>query len=302
MDLLYNVLVFLFVAFSFYLALFFIFYDVITGLFTGTNPSSEDETHSSSKKKIKKKKSKKCDNNNNSNDKTWECEEEECQKEIVQRILELEKRKIQTPYIVGICGSSGSGKSFIARMIIEYIKTKYGASDSDIIVISQDSYYKGGNSETNYDIPSAVDFELLVKHLKQLISGHEINCPMYDFKTHSRMSETKVLRPAKIIIVEGILIFTHDDLLRLLQKKIFVHVAGATHIFRRTKRDILQRGRDLEEISERYERHVWPSFRRYVEPSAEYADLTVNNIKGNYVGLSVLLQHIGTIYQMINNN
>lgn len=224
-------------------------------------------------------------------------------RDIISKFVTNYSSLIQTPYIIGICGGSGSGKTFIAELIVETIAEMYPSTYSEeITVISQDSYYRGGNTETNYDIPSSIDFDLLVEHLETLIKGKPIDCPIYDFTTHSRRKETIKLFPKKIIIVEGILILTQEKLRDLFNIKVFVNADISTQIFRRTKRDMQERGRSLDEISDRYERHVAPSYNEFVLPSAKHADMSINNFKGCFVGPQIMLNHIITIIKNIGNN
>lgn len=200
-------------------------------------------------------------------------------------------KKFKKPYIIGIAGASGSGKTYIANAICELCNKLY--SDKNIIIISQDSYYKGGNEESNYDIPDSVDFNLLQKHLNKLLVGKSIMCPVYDFKTHCRQSfSTQIDANYDIIIVEGILVLTQDDLGNLFDTKIFVQADIATSIFRRISRDTKERNRTIDEIQQRYIKHVSPSYTQFIAPSASHADIIINNNEGNIVGLSVLFDHI----------
>lgn len=222
---------------------------------------------------------------------------------IINKFMINYEHPIEIPYIIGICGGSGSGKTFIADLIVRAMETIFGIANNkncaNTIVISQDSYYKGGNNDTNYDIPSAIDFELFIKQLNALIKNESIECPIYDFKTHRRKQETKMIRPAKIIIVEGILIFTQEPLRKLFNMKIFVNADEPTQIFRRTVRDIEERGRTLSEVRERYERDVWPSYKKYVSTSAMYADMQINNSNNCYTGPEIMLNHIVAIFKKI---
>ena len=222
---------------------------------------------------------------------------------IISKFISEYDNVIKNPYIIGVCGASGSGKTFIADLIVETMGKLFAddASIADMIIISQDSYYKGGTKDTNYDIPSAIDFELFVAHLETLIKGENIESPIYDFKTHLRKGETKTICPAKIIIVEGILIFTQESLRKLFDMKIFVHADEPTQIFRRTIRDTEERGRTLSEVRERYERDVWPSYKEFVLPSSRYADMTINNHNDCYIGLEIMLNHIVTVLKKIIN-
>jgi uridine kinase len=219
---------------------------------------------------------------------------------IINKFIKNYNKPVKIPYIIGICGASGSGKSFIAKLIVKTIKTLfYNSCCTDIVVISQDSYYKGGNMDTNYDIPEAIDFDLLIKHLVQLTNGESIECPMYDFTTHSRKKETKMIHAGKIIIIEGILIFTQDKLRDLFNMKIFIEAEEPTQIFRRAIRDVNERNRTIEEVKLRYERDVWPSYKEYVLPSSKYADILINNFNDCFVGPQIVLSYIVNILHNI---
>lgn len=223
-----------------------------------------------------------------------------CQDDIIEQFVANYSSPIKTPYIIGICGGSGSGKTFISNLIVAAVSKIYPHTCcNDIVVISQDSYYKGGNVNTNYDVPDAIDFELLIKHIKDLIDGRTIECPSYDFTTHSRKSDTTTITPKKIIIVEGILIFTQKELRDLFNYKLFIQADISTQIFRRTKRDMSERGRTLDEISERYLRDVSPSYTEYVLPSSRFADMSINNFNGCFVGPQSMLNHIITTMKNI---
>ncbi|XWV26454.1 uridine kinase [Tupanvirus soda lake] len=218
---------------------------------------------------------------------------------IIDKFTETYNKPVKTPYIIGICGASGSGKSFIAKVISEIIRKMFPKTCAEIVIISQDSYYKGGDADTNYDIPAAIDFDLLVSHIQKLIYGESIECPTYDFSTHSRKKETKTINPCKIIIVEGILIFTQEELRDLFNMKIFIDTATPTQIFRRIHRDQNERGRNLHEIWQRYERDVWPSYSEHVAPSSKFADIIINNFNNCYVGPQIVLSHIINILRNI---
>lgn len=193
-------------------------------------------------------------------------------------------------YCIGVGGQSGSGKSYICDKIIEKISGKYCAKS--ITIINQDKYYRGGNSETNYDIIDAVDFDLMVKQIKMLIRGEAIECPQYDFATHQRKKETSTIFPTKIILIEGILIFSIEELRKLCDLKIFINAHTSTCLLRRIERDIGERGRTLGEVRSRYEKHVMPSIIQYVEPSSHHADIAIKNENDTYIGLEVVLYYI----------
>jgi uridine kinase len=204
------------------------------------------------------------------------------------------------PYIVGVCGCSGAGKTYICKQIVEKINGSSGKfSKNDIAVISQDYYYYGGDPYTNYDVLEAVDFNLMEKQLLDLRNGQTISCPIYDFSVHARDPiNTRVVSPAKIIVVEGILIFANENIRKLFDLKVFVDTSEATRIFRRIERDVKERGRTIDDVRTRYESHVVPSQEQYILPSAVHADIRINNQTGKYVGLGVMLDHL---LEMVKN-
>ena len=120
-------------------------------------------------------------------------------------------------YVIGVCGASCSGKTHTVKSIVN-------ALDNKPVVISQDNYYFSGNEDTNYDVPESIDFDLLISHIKDLINGKSIESPIYDFKTHSRIEKRKTVNPNKIIILEGILIFTQKELLDLINLKVYISI------------------------------------------------------------------------------
>ena len=193
-------------------------------------------------------------------------------------------------HVFGLVGQSCAGKSVCVNTI------KNSLPPENVTVLSQDSYYFSGNDETNYDVPEAIDFDLLIQHVKDLIAGKSIECPIYDFATHSRRKETTIVKSSKIIIVEGILIFTQKELLSLFDLKIYISAYPELALSRRLKRDVEERGRTIEEITERYFKDVLPSTKRYVEPSEDFSDIVLkNNTKDKFIGLQILLNHIKTL-------
>ena len=193
-------------------------------------------------------------------------------------------------HVLSICGPSCSGKTKCLNAI------KNALPEESVTVLSQDHYYFSGNEETNYDVPEAIDFDLLIQHVKDLIEGKSIQCPIYDFATHSRLNETITIKSSKIIIVEGILIFTQKELLALFDLKIYISAYPELALSRRLKRDVEERGRTIEEITERYFKDVLPSTKRYVEPSEDFSDIVLkNNTKDKFIGLQILLNHIKTL-------
>ena len=195
-------------------------------------------------------------------------------------------------YVIGVCGQSCSGKTKAVKAIIDSLSSEC-SPNLKATIISQDSYYFPGNHETNFDVPTSIDFNLMVSHIKDLIDGKEVNSPIYDFTTHNRLINTKKLLPSKILLIEGILIFSCSELRSLMNLKVFISSYGEVAFARRLKRDVEERGRTISEVTERYFRDVLPSSKFYVEPSESWADIVLkNNIQDQFIGLKILIDHI----------
>ena len=191
--------------------------------------------------------------------------------------------------IIGIAGGTGSGKTTVVQQIIEELPP------NEVCVISQDSYYKDTSDMTydelvriNFDHPKAIDFKLLVHHLKELRKGNTINQPVYSFVDHNRTSETIAIKPKKVIIVEGILILTQPEIRDMFDLKIFVHADSDERLIRRLKRDMAERGRDLQEVLIRYQTNLKPMHDEFIEPSKEFADIIIPNNKYNTVAVEMI--------------
>ena len=192
--------------------------------------------------------------------------------------------------IIGIAGGTGSGKTTVVHQIMNELP------ETEVGVISQDSYYKENTNLSfeeraliNFDHPRAIDFELLVSHLKELKEGKTIEQPVYSFITHNRTDDTIVTHPRKVMIVEGILILSNAELRDLFDVKVFVHADSDERLIRRLKRDIAERGRDMEEVLNRYQTTLKPMHQQFIEPSKNYADIIIPNMKKkNSVAIKVL--------------
>lgn len=191
--------------------------------------------------------------------------------------------------IIGIAGGTGSGKTTVVQQIIEELPP------NEVCVISQDSYYKDTSEMTydervriNFDHPKAIDFKLLVHHLKELRNGNTINQPVYSFVDHNRTSQTIVIKPKKVIIVEGILILTQPEIRKMFDLKIFVHADSDERLIRRLKRDMAERGRDLNEVLIRYQTNLKPMHDEFIEPSKEFADIIIPNNRYNTVAVEMI--------------
>ncbi|MBN1949170.1 MAG: uridine kinase [Candidatus Cloacimonetes bacterium] len=199
------------------------------------------------------------------------------------------------PVVIGIAGGTGSGKSTIADAIQQEIK-------DNITIITQDSYYRSfpeltleERSQINYDHPSAFDIELLVSHIQSLKKRVPVQMPVYDFNTHLRTRHTYQLKPSKIIIVEGILIFENEALRKLMDIKIFVDTDADVRILRRIERDIQERGRQLFTVIEQYRTTVRPMHIEFVEPSKRFADVIIPEGGHNKIGIDMITSKIKNI-------
>ena len=180
-------------------------------------------------------------------------------------------------------------KDTVVKQIIDQIP------DEEVGVISQDSYYNDlthlsyeERVEINFDHPSSIDFQLLIEHLHTLKSGNPIEQPVYSFNEHNRTGETILTYPTKVMIVEGILIMTNPQIREMFDIKIYVHADSDERLIRRLKRDINERGRDLEEVLNRYQDTLKPMHDQFIEPTKEYADIIIPNNKYNTVAIDIV--------------
>lgn len=191
--------------------------------------------------------------------------------------------------VIGIAGGTGSGKTTVVNKILQQLNTE------GVNVLSQDNYYHDNQylslaerEALNYDHPKSIDFELLVKNVKQLKNGESIEQPVYSFVTHSRTGDFVLVEPKNVLIVEGILVLTNKELLKEFDLKVFVHTDSDERLIRRIRRDIQERGRDLEEVLHRYQTTLKPMHQEFIEPSKNDADLIVPNMKHNNVAIDFL--------------
>lgn len=197
------------------------------------------------------------------------------------------------PILIGITGGTGSGKSTIAKEI--YAKF----SEECIGMMEQDSYYKDQSHltpedrcKTNYDHPNAFDNDLLVKHLKDLLEGENIEKPIYDFTTHNRSSKKVVVEAKEIIIVEGILVLEDPRIRELLDIKIYVDTDADVRIIRRMVRDMNERGRTMESVINQYLNVVKPMHNQFTEPTKKYADIIIPEGGRNKVAIDLMVTKI----------
>ena len=200
--------------------------------------------------------------------------------------------------IIGIAGGTGSGKTTVVDQIVKELPA------GEVCIISQDSYYHDTSElsydervKINFDHPNSIDFDLLVDHLKELRNGNSFEQPVYSFVEHNRTGETITTFPKKVIIVEGILILANPDIRKLFDIKIFVHADSDERLIRRLKRDIATRGRDLEEVLNRYQTTLKPMHQQFIEPTKEFADIIIPTNKYNTVAVDLIRS---IIHQKIN--
>jgi len=197
------------------------------------------------------------------------------------------------PFIIGIAGGTGSGKTTVAQKIYDSL------NGINVIIIQQDAYYIDlghlvleERKKINFDHPSSIDNELLVEHLNQLISGKEIEIPIYSFTNYTRMKETTRVTPQDIIILEGILVLEEKKVRDLLDVKIYVDTDEDERFIRRLIRDTKQRGRTMESVIEQYLAVVKPMFLQFVEPSKRYADIVIPQGGLNDVAIDIIVSKI----------
>ncbi|XP_073931276.1 uridine-cytidine kinase-like 1 isoform X4 [Castor canadensis] len=198
-------------------------------------------------------------------------------------------------FAIGLGGGSASGKTTVARMIIEALDVPW------VVLLSMDSFYKvltqqqqeqAAHNNFNFDHPDAFDFDLIISTLKKLKQGRSVQVPIYDFTTHSRKKDWKTLYGANVIIFEGIMAFADKTLLELLDMKIFVDTDSDIRLVRRLRRDIGERGRDIEGVIKQYNKFVKPAFDQYIQPTMRLADIVVPRGSGNTVAIDLIVQHV----------
>ena len=199
---------------------------------------------------------------------------------------------MQDIMVIGIAGGTGSGKTTITRRLIQ-------AFGEEVSVIHHDNYYKAHHdmpfeerAKLNYDHPDAFDTDLMLQHIRQLKQGQSILCPVYDYSIHDRTDKTILIRPTRVIIVEGILIYESLELCREMDIKIYVDTDADVRILRRIVRDVRDRGRNLDGVIDQYLNTVKPMHEQFVEPSKRRADVIIPQGGHNQVALEMVIERV----------
>lgn len=199
------------------------------------------------------------------------------------------------PLIVGVAGGSGSGKTTVVNHICKAL------GEDTLVLLQHDSYYRDLDHlpieerlKHNFDHPSSLETELLIRHINALTSGYPVEVPIYDFTNHIRKKETLRLSPKNVILIDGILIFSEPELRSLMDVKIFVDTDSDVRLMRRLTRDISERGRTVESVINQYQTFVRPMHLEFVEPSKRYADIIIPRGGKNKVALEMVLSMINS--------
>jgi uridine kinase len=195
--------------------------------------------------------------------------------------------------IIGIAGGTGSGKTTVVKKLMKLLP------ENQVVILPQDSYYRDSSDkpleerlEMNFDHPDSIEWELLVEHLRNLKSGKSIEQPIYSYLTCTRSTETIPINPCRVVIVEGILVLTSPELREMLDLKIFVDADADDRLIRVINRDIIERGRSVNKVMERYEQTVKPMHVQFIEPTKRYADIIVPQGGNNEIAIDILRKFI----------
>jgi len=205
------------------------------------------------------------------------------------------------PVLIGLTGGTGSGKTTVAKTIIEEL------GHDNIVLIQQDSYYKDQSHlsfeeriKTNYDHPFAFDTELLIEHLEELMAGKSIEKPVYDFSIHTRKEETVTINPCDVIVLEGILVLENEQLRDMLDIKIYVDTDNDVRFIRRLLRDTKERGRTMDSVVNQYLNVVRPMHQQFIEPTKKYADIIIPEGGYNKVAIDILVTKVKSILKELS--
>lgn len=200
------------------------------------------------------------------------------------------------PLVIGIAGGSGSGKTTVAQEILQRV------GPDRIAFLQHDSYYKDlsglpptQRAEVNFDHPYSLETDLLIEHISVLREGKAVDVPIYDFSTHSRTDQTFTVQPRRVILVEGILIFTEAALREMFDVKIFVDTDSDLRLIRRLERDIAERGRNVQSVIKQYQTTVRPMHMEFVEPSKRYADVIIPEGGFNTAALDMVVARVDAL-------
>ena len=204
--------------------------------------------------------------------------------------------------VIGIAGGTGSGKTTITKKLMQHF-------GGDVSVIYHDNYYKAHHnmsyeerSRLNYDHPDSFDTDLLIQAVKDLKAGRSVTCPVYDYTIHDRSDKVIVVKPAKVIIVEGILIFQSRELCQQMDIKIYVDTDADVRILRRIVRDVRDRGRSLDSVVNQYLSTVKPMHEQFVEPSKRNADIIIPEGGHNQVAMEMVMERVRAHIERCKNN
>lgn len=193
------------------------------------------------------------------------------------------------PFVIGVAGGSGSGKTTVINHI------RRGVSDERIVFLEHDAYYRDlvhlpfeERATNNFDHPSSLETELLIRHIEALLEGYSVEAPIYDFANHIRKKETRKITPHEVILIDGILIFSEKELRDLMDLKLFVDTDDDMRLLRRLKRDIGERQRTIDSVLSQYEKFVRPMHLEFVEPSKRYADIIIPHGGENHVAIDMV--------------
>jgi uridine kinase len=205
--------------------------------------------------------------------------------------------------LIGIGGGTGSGKTSLAKNILKKFGTR------EVVVIEQDNYYQDlshiplpEREKHNFDHPNAIDFKLLKNHLSKLLKGQSVNIPIYNFETHTRFKDSRIIEPHNAIVLEGILVLTDPELREMMDIKIYIETDDVIRFIRRLTRDIEERGRTPKEVIRQYLDTVKPMHEQFVEKSMKYADIIIPEGGDNSVAIDLIQTKIRSLLQEVRKH